>query len=171
MPCDSKCATVGLLQPRHMSTDSDDVLADNSKKLSKSFLAYYMSKLQQVAMRFCYMHRRSQSFCLGMSCCSLSIVMPLSATFRRASWIPLYTLLSTKLFSTICVTENTVQRDPILSLIKIIRVLRGSRTPGSSLWLRHWLIEVATHYAPPLSSGGYHTLTWRSHRHSVAAYL
>jgi len=33
------------------------------------------------------------------------------------------------------------------------------------------VIEVATPYAPPLSSSGYHTLTWRSHGHSVAAYL
>jgi len=32
-------------------------------------------------------------------------------------------------------------------------------------------IEVATPYAPPRSSRGYHTLTWRSHGHSVAAYL
>jgi len=32
-------------------------------------------------------------------------------------------------------------------------------------------IEVATPYAPPLSSRGYHALTWRSHGHSVAAYL
>jgi len=38
-------------------------------------------------------------------------------------------------------------------------------------WLRDTLIEVATPYAPPLSSRGYHTLTWRSHGHSVAAYL
>ena len=29
-------------------------------------------------------------------------------------------------------------------------------------------IEVATPYAPPLSSRGYYTLTWRSHGHSLA---
>jgi len=32
-------------------------------------------------------------------------------------------------------------------------------------------LEVATPYAPPLSSRGYHALAWRSHGHSVAACL
>jgi len=32
-------------------------------------------------------------------------------------------------------------------------------------------VEVSTPYAPPLSSRGYHALTWRSHGHSVAAYM
>ena len=32
-------------------------------------------------------------------------------------------------------------------------------------------IEVATPYAPPPWSRGYHTLTWRSHGHSLTAYL
>ena len=32
-------------------------------------------------------------------------------------------------------------------------------------------IEVATPSAPPLLDRGYHVLTWRSHGHSLAAYL
>jgi len=32
-------------------------------------------------------------------------------------------------------------------------------------------LEVATPYAPPLSGRGYHAVIWRSHGHSVAAYL
>ena len=55
------------------------------------------------------------------------------------------------------------------SAMTLPRVYNTVRCMSASSPIR--LLEVATPTAPPLSGRGYHAQTWRSHGHSIAAYL
>jgi len=69
-----------------------------------------------------------------------------------------------------CFSNNSVKNERIV-IILVRGITSDSMSSLEAISGFKLELEVATPYAPPLSSRGYHALTWRSHGHSVAAYL